>query len=588
MTTSPRPTRLPRDRKHMVRWLSPGSLFVTAVDIVVSGVFGRYSDKRELEGGRPRQAPEVIEGDSAWIDYIADVGDGWDSTYTMAWLLAQKRVAIEPPYENLPNEAGDVLIMGGDEVYPRASEDLYRRRLFSPYEAAAQALTTKERVLFAIPGNHDWYDGLTSFLRTFCENPMFSKWRTPQKRSYFSVKLPHDWWVLGIDIAFDYYVDQAQLAYFRDLNCKKKRHFPFQTCKGIHEGDRIILCTAKPGWEAARLSGDFRSKKQTFGQRALYEFEQEITRPVSEDGWGCRLKLVLSGDLHHYAHYKPANADRPERITAGGGGAFFYPTHSASEDVPWPSKKEFGRQESLKLHGVFPSKRTSRWWQLAIIPSPIFSNPSFAFFVGFIYLLFALVVPGGITEPKVGLKDLFTPPSARPFFVIMAVLLYLALRGFADARTKWGPWVLAVPHWLVHMLALSAAVTFAHDRVYDLFCQNSCGHLRTNVAFALAVGGAVYVLGGLAGGLVMGIYLFLLQLVGRHPNEAYAALHLTNYKNFLRMHIDEQGTLTVYPLGVRSICKRWRPEPMKPNESAFAPVNCPRVEMIDEPIVLGP
>jgi len=60
----------------MVRWLSPRALFITAVDVVISGIFGRYADKRELEGALPGADAFPIEGDPLWIDYIADVGDG--------------------------------------------------------------------------------------------------------------------------------------------------------------------------------------------------------------------------------------------------------------------------------------------------------------------------------------------------------------------------------------------------------------------------------------------------------------------------------------------------------------------------------
>lgn len=72
----------------------------------------------------------------------------------------------------------------------------------------------------------------------------------------------------------------------------------------------------------------------------------------------------------------------------------------------------------------------------------------------------------------------------------------------------------------------------------------------------------------------------------QRPNEAFAALHLSKYKNFLRMHLDENWRLTAYPLGMRSVCKRWRAEPMKQGESFLAPADCPKVEMIDEPIVI--
>jgi hypothetical protein len=50
-----------------------------------------------------------------------------------------------------------------------------------------------ERKLFALPGNHDWYDGLGAFDNLFCQNrdPLLERngrriggWRCVQHRSY--------------------------------------------------------------------------------------------------------------------------------------------------------------------------------------------------------------------------------------------------------------------------------------------------------------------------------------------------------------------------------------------------------------------
>jgi hypothetical protein len=43
------PSELGFVRKPMVRWLDPRQLVDTAVRVVVSGIFGAYADKRELQ-----------------------------------------------------------------------------------------------------------------------------------------------------------------------------------------------------------------------------------------------------------------------------------------------------------------------------------------------------------------------------------------------------------------------------------------------------------------------------------------------------------------------------------------------------------
>jgi hypothetical protein len=57
-------------------------------------------------------------------------------------------------------------------------------------------------------------------------------------------------------------------------------------------------------------------------------------------------------------------------------------------------------------------------------------------------------------------------------------------------------------------------------------------------------------LGALIGGSLWGFYWVLTGIFGRmHSEEAFAALRIKNYKNFLRLKF-EQDKLTIYPLGI--------------------------------------
>jgi hypothetical protein len=72
----------------------------------------------------------------------------------------------------------------------------------------------RSRDVYAIPGNHDWYDGLTAFLRLFCHTRWIGCWQTRQTRSYFAIRLPHGWWLWGLDMALEDDLDGPQSAYF--------------------------------------------------------------------------------------------------------------------------------------------------------------------------------------------------------------------------------------------------------------------------------------------------------------------------------------------------------------------------------------
>jgi hypothetical protein len=41
-------------------------------------------------------------------------------------------------------------------------------------------------------------------------------------------------------------------------------------------------------------------------------------------------------------------------------------------------------------------------------------------------------------------------------------------------------------------------------------------------------------------------------------NDAFSAIGVEDYKNFLRLRIDPSGALTVYALGLRRVARAWR------------------------------
>jgi hypothetical protein len=97
-----------------VRWLSPGQLVRTAAKVAVSSLFADYADRREVQAALPSPPVSIGAGqDDLWIDYVADLGDGFDPTYTVAWLLAEPQLDVG----GLRLPRGQVLVFGGDEVY---------------------------------------------------------------------------------------------------------------------------------------------------------------------------------------------------------------------------------------------------------------------------------------------------------------------------------------------------------------------------------------------------------------------------------------------------------------------------------------
>ncbi|MGH3812811.1 MAG: metallophosphoesterase, partial [Pseudonocardiaceae bacterium] len=139
-------------RRPMVRWLDPHQLVDTAVRVLLSGVFSSYADNRELQALEPAEVPDRSGEADLWLDYVADVGDGWNSTYTVARLLAADELKLDWDGETHSTERGRILVMGGDQVYPVPNAAEYENRMLGPYRAALPCVPGEAPELFAIPG----------------------------------------------------------------------------------------------------------------------------------------------------------------------------------------------------------------------------------------------------------------------------------------------------------------------------------------------------------------------------------------------------------------------------------------------------
>jgi hypothetical protein len=81
-------------------------------------------------------------------------------------------------------------------------------------------------------------------------------------------------------------------------------------------------------------------------------------------------------------------------------------------------------------------------------------------------------------------------------------------------------------------------------------------------------------------------YLWATGYLGLHGTEAYAPLHHQDQKHFLRLHIGPDGVLTLYPIGVERVGRKWALRPDAPAEEPwFAPDGPePEPHLIERPI----
>src|SRR5690606_40600271 len=96
--------------------------------------FGNYADRRETQAALndpiaidawEKQMEEYTQNDEIWIDFISDTGDGFNSTYSVALLAAQKELQFDTDEGKLILPQAKILIMGGDQIYPTPTGELY-------------------------------------------------------------------------------------------------------------------------------------------------------------------------------------------------------------------------------------------------------------------------------------------------------------------------------------------------------------------------------------------------------------------------------------------------------------------------------
>lgn len=610
--------------QRYVDWIAPGELLNAGMRAVVSKTFGDYSDRRDLMGSRPLRTRAVADGidgngsfdrrrdlarsqttgdhNEYWFDYVADVGDGFDATFAVAQQLAANRLAPDrlravghfDPGEftgvrELPR--GRLLVMGGDEVYPVAKSEpdrnSYYDRTAAPYEVALQYRYARvghedEPVLhlYAIPGNHDWYDGLAAFTKQFCTGQWIGAWKTEQHGSYFAVRLPLGWSIWGIDIAFEGPMDRPQLEYFKDA--------------GLHLGDEegVILCTAKPSWIDCATNSEDRDRAYTLLRWFMDEAIPEGKRGV---------RLMLSGDKHYYARYSGAQLPNGThagitKIIAGGGGASLSLTH----DLPNEIEVREMQTVDWSLYSLKGHCWPDRFRSAAKVPVSLFrrlvgvhlvtkDRPAvgFSLFVAAFYLLFAYVM-------RLAVDDRATRNVARDFHLqhpnhlppkvgIGRVIHYVANDGWSRAfgrllreTTHYAPfWLLAAlvlagmivlarkegerlpfnrlwgaGHAFGHLALILLITTFAMYIADDMSISSSIPVIGQphGVVFV----GIVLALGFVVGTVAFVAYLELASLRRRNLRELAAALSDPDWKNFLRVHVTKDA-LTIYALGLRHV-----------------------------------
>ncbi|MBW7909894.1 MAG: metallophosphoesterase [Alphaproteobacteria bacterium] len=570
----------------MVSWFSVPVLIDAARRAILSALFGSYADRRLVHAALNLMDDTALSNhcdcrekvcgsskDEVWIDYVADTGDGFESTYTIAYLLGSGFLSLGNGIENLQLPRGNVLVMGGDEVYPTPTREEYQRRFDRPYKLAfPEGSGAKAPLLFMLPGNHDWYDGLTLFLARYCsgKGASFGGWKLHQSRSYFATQILDNWWIFGVDTQLGEDIDIPQAEYFQ------------RVVERMPEYSNIILCASVPTWLDAAWSKneDDRDLRSKFERGIDYV----ATKIIKEKNPTARIPLVLSGDKHHYSRYF-ASKTETHFITSGGGGAFLHPTHLLEdkiEHVSWIKQDEtlvLGHRKENQvsdapIEACYPSRGTSRILTFGNLLFPL-KNPQFCLVLGVVYSFIGLLLILFRSQPEthvLGVGNLWTPLA----FVLLSCFFGI-FYAYTDSRKKWIKGVGALLHGGAHYVALFILTCLVFSDAVEAQQLNSFSLIIPLLK--------MLVLGGVVAGVIWGIYLFCsLRFLKMHSNDGFSSMSIKDYKNFLRIKVTKD-TLTVYPIGVDRPLSRDKWENNESDHGAgIVPKEAIELRLIENPI----
>ncbi|HKR50138.1 MAG TPA: metallophosphoesterase [Pseudonocardiaceae bacterium] len=306
-------------------WLRPSTLWQSRNDFIakyladpITAARNRWVKQAQAAGAPPDFVISRAAGDTVSVLVIGDTGEGDKSQYAVAGPLAAM------------SEGADFAVICSDVVYPTGDRGDYGRVFHHPYR-------NLKLPIYAVPGNHDWYDGLHGFMHYFCGlddadyQPEFGRgpraglaarcWRRSlqqasdsavggerprpdplQPAPYFAIDAGPVRFV-GIDTGITGEIDEDQYQWLKRVSLDAP------------ERPKILL-TGKPIY----VDNKYRNRPVSGTSETVDDI---VTDPRAN------YVMVIGGDTHNYQRYPVVVADGRtiQYIVSGGGGAYMHATH---------------------------------------------------------------------------------------------------------------------------------------------------------------------------------------------------------------------------------------------------------------------
>lgn len=305
-------------------WLDPRPLLASRNDrLVRSKLFGgdpTNEQRRRWMAALGIADPRIDRtdlGERVSFVLAGDTGEGDMSQYVTVPLV--DRLSAET----------DFMVIASDVIYPAGGAENYVENFYDVYDGYRHPI-------YAVPGNHDWYDGLSGFMFHLCgvetvppmsKGPLLRRllWHRPPRLNTAQaadLRAPRDarpgarqpapYWLLdtgplqlvGIDTGITGEIDARQADWLRRVSAASPKP--------------KILVTGKP------LYVDGRHHPGAIEGEPPDRSVDEIVRERAHN-----YVAAVGGDIHNYQRY-PVDVDGRtiQYLVSGGGGAFMHATHT--------------------------------------------------------------------------------------------------------------------------------------------------------------------------------------------------------------------------------------------------------------------
>ncbi len=140
-----------------------------------------------------------------------------------------------------------------------------------------------------------------------------------------------------------------------------------------------------------------------------------------------------------------------------------------------------------------------------------------------------------------------------PASMILLLASYVGLIKFCQVRPPALKWALGVVHASAHLVLILVLMAVLSYLNLSIDAMTALPDFWLVVLFIVEM----VVIGGFFGAFLMGIYLLVsLNLFQGHWTEAFSSMRIVDYKNFLRLHVEGDGTLTIFAVGIERVPRR--------------------------------